>query len=131
MYRASQESLARTVAHLERELAEMQGLAGSPRRRVKLLTAVTAVSVVTIVDLGFATASVHARAERLQLHMTEAAALLDSRAQDLRTCVDVAEEKDRAATQCRVDWAELTSQAEWPRGDEERVPQRHRFAEPF
>jgi len=120
MYRASQESLAETVARLERELAEMQGLSGSPRRRMKLLAAVTAASMVTSLLLGVACASVHERAERLQTHMTEAARLPGSRATDLQTCVDLAQEKDRAATQCRVDWAELTSQAEWPRGREER-----------
>jgi len=107
-YRDPGQSLADTVARLERELAEMQGLSGSPRRRVKLLTAVTAASVVASVLLGVACASVHDRAERLQLHMTEAAALLDSRAQDLHTCVDLAQEKDRAATQCKIEWAEMT-----------------------
>lgn len=110
MYRDSHESLADTVARLERELAEMQGLAGSPRRRAALLMAVTAASVVTSLLLGLACATVHARAERLQLHMTEAARLLDSRAQDLQVCVDLAQEKDRAAAQCKIDWAELASE---------------------
>jgi hypothetical protein len=114
MYRASQESLAETVTRLERELAEMQGLSGSPRRRVKLLTAVTAASVVASVLLGVACATVHARAERLQRHMTEAAQLLDSRAQDLQVCVDLAQEKDRTATQCKIEWLALSSRADVP-----------------
>jgi hypothetical protein len=115
MYRASQESLAQTVARLERELAEMQGLSGSPRRRVRLLAAVTGISVTLSVLLGLACAATHARAERLQRHMAEAAELLDSRAQDLQMCATLAQEEERAATQCKVDWAELTSQAEWPK----------------
>ena len=113
-YRASHESLADTVARLERELAEMQGLACSPRRRVKILGAITAVSLVVSALLGLSCAVVHARAERLQRHMNAAAELLDSRAADLQTCASLAQEEERAATQCKVEWLELSSQAEWP-----------------
>ena len=114
MYRASQESMAHTVARLERELAELQGLTGSPRQRIKRLAAVTGASLMLSAFLGLSCAATHARAERLQQHMSQAAALLDSRAQDLHTCTALAQEEERAATQCKVDWAERTSQ---------RVPQ--------
>jgi hypothetical protein len=114
MYRASQESMAHTVERLERELAELQGLTGSPRRRMKVLAGVTGASLTLSAFLGLACAATHARAERLQQHMTQAAALLDSRAQDLYTCTALAQEEERAATQCKVDWAERTSQREFP-----------------
>jgi hypothetical protein len=114
MYRASHPSHEETIARLERELAEMQGLSGSPRRRMKLLTAVAATSVVSTLLFGAAFTVAQARAERLQRHMNEAAQLLDTRAQDLETCTSVAQEEERAATQCRIEWNELASYAEWP-----------------
>jgi hypothetical protein len=112
MYRASHASHTDTIARLERELAEMQGLSGSPRRRAALLTAVAATSVVSTLLLGAAFATAQARAERLQRHMSEAAQLLDARAQDLQTCASLAQEEERATTQCKIAWMNLASQVE-------------------
>lgn len=102
MYRTSHESLARNVAELEQELAEMRGLSRSPRWRMRALAAVTSVSVLSSLLLGVACASSHARAERLQVHMSEAARILDSRAADIATCETLVESQERAAAQCRV-----------------------------
>lgn len=116
MYRASHESFAETIEKLERELAEMRGLAGSPRRRLKVLGVVTALSLMATFLLAVACQATHERAERLQRHMAEAAALLDSRDHDLRTCTTLANEQLRATTQCRLEWAALASQEDCPRG---------------
>jgi hypothetical protein len=112
MYRASHESFAETIEKLERELAEMRGLSGSPRRRMKVLASVTGLSLVATFLLGIACEATHERAERLQRHMTEAAALLDSREHDLHTCTTLANEQLRATTQCKLQWAELTSRSD-------------------
>jgi len=114
MYRASDSSFAQTIETLERELAEMRGLAGSPRRRLKWLGALTALSIVSSILLGAACAAAHERAERLQRHMAEAAQLLDAREHDLRTVTSLAADQERAAQQCKVEWLQLESQVLTP-----------------
>ncbi len=122
MYRASHESFAETIEKLERELAEMRGLAGSPRRRLKVLGVVTGLSVVATIVLGAACAATHERAERLQRHMSQAASLLDSREQDLHTCTTLANEQLGATRECEQQWSELTSVCRWPQAHQAARP---------
>jgi hypothetical protein len=86
MYRGSQESHIETIARLETELAELRALHAPAAPRARVLWGITALSVVGIVLAAAASASAHARSERLERRMTLAASLLESKRQDLTTC---------------------------------------------
>lgn len=96
MYRGSQESHVETIARLEAELAELRALRAPPRPGVRALWVATALSVVGLVLAGAASASAHARSERLERRMVMAASLITSQRQDLTTCEQMVQDERQA-----------------------------------
>jgi hypothetical protein len=86
MYRASHDTLAATIEHLEAELRTIRALRAPPRPREKALWAVTVVSALCAVFAVAALTSVRARADDAERKFEGSRVRLERKTQDLGAC---------------------------------------------
>ena len=86
MYRASHDTLASTIEHLEAELRTIRALRAPPRPREQVLWAVTIASLLGVLFAAAACSAARIRADDAQRRFDGARVRLERKTQDLGTC---------------------------------------------